>query len=204
MTVEVKTRGLDKLRAFFDEHEERSGRAAVMAVNYGARRANTVGRRRIQEQVAFASRYLQGSGGDGKPRLGVVQFASDGKTEAVVRARERPTSLARFAVGSKTPGRRNPKVNVGGAQKPMRGTWLMKLRAGSGDDDAFNVGLAIRLPKGQRLRNKKVAARPIGRGAFLLYGPSVAQVFRDVAADMRDEISDDVEREFVRQYNRTK
>jgi hypothetical protein len=78
----------------------------------------------------------------------------------------------------------------------------MRLRRGKSiEGDSFNIGLAIRLKPGETIRNKREMVA-FSKGLYLLYGPSVGQVFDDVAIDMEPMLSDRMEDEFVRQFNR--
>jgi hypothetical protein len=83
----------------------------------------------------------------------------------------------------------------------MPSAFLMRLRAGAGTADNYNIGLAIRLAPGERIRNKRVMTQ-VGHNLYLLYGPSVDQVFRTVADDNAPEIATMVRDEFYRQFAR--
>lgn len=214
MTIEVATRGLKELLEYFERLPHIAEEASILAVNDSAAFSQRTGSKGIRSQVNLTAGYL-GSPNDGAgARLGITKRAHAGDVEAVVRGRERPTSLARFAVGTKTPGRRTAgrpvrvKVAASGAARVMPGAWLVRLRSGRNmDDDNFNLGLAVRLRPGQRL-NKREMSTPIGAPSkdgsrvYLLYGPSVAQVFREVAQTLQDPVSDRVESEFIRQFER--
>lgn len=79
----------------------------------------------------------------------------------------------------------------------------MRLRKGSQAVSAenSNIGLAVRLKRGDTIRNKRQAV-PVGGGLYLLYGPSVGQVFAAVAADIGPQVSDKLSDEFIRQFER--
>jgi hypothetical protein len=86
----------------------------------------------------------------------------------------------------------------------MKRAFLIKLPglAGSTELGAANMGLAIRLRPGEKLRNK-TDARRVAKGLYVLYGPSVDQVFRSrdgtgVANDLVPDIQDDLSDEFIR------
>lgn len=209
MSVEIATRGLEALIAYFEKLPEAADKASVLAVNEGARYGQVQGSRGIRDQVAFSARYLGKPSDGASARLGIVKRARGGDVEAVIRGRERPTSLARFAEGSKTLGRRTAgravrvKVAARGGAVKMPGAWLMRLRQGTSlDDDSFNVGLAVRLKPGQTLNKREFVAGNGRKGVYMLYGPSVAQVFRDVARDLQGPVSARVESEFIRQFER--
>ena len=64
-----------------------------------------------------------------------------------------------------------------------------------------NIGLAVRLKPGEVLQNSEKAVR-LDNNVYLLYGPSVDQVFRSVADDKTPKILSDVTAEFLRQFAR--
>ena len=87
--------------------------------------------------------------------------------------------------------------------KPGRTTvipnaFLIPLKSGSADiETKANLGLAVRLRPGERLRNKK-SSRRLAIGLFLLYGPSVDQIFSDVALQEAPIAARFLENEFLR------
>lgn len=155
----------------------------------------------IHDQVNFPAGYLKPNTG----RLKVAQTATKGNLEARIRARGAPTSLARFTVGNPKAGARGGvHVMVSpGKSRFMRRAFVMKLRSGSGDiETKSNLGLAMRLRPGETLRNKQNFRR-IESNLYLLYGPSVNQIFRandggGVASDRAEYLSDFLEDEFSR------
>lgn len=185
----VAVDGLDQL-GDIESLAPKIARYAQQAINTTTRRRRTAMAKEMQKQIAFPARYLSGSGG----RLKIDKYANPRSLEAVITGRDRPTSLARFAAN------RDPKasrrrggvsVNVApGQTKFMNGAFIMQLRGG-------NLGLAIRLKAGESVRNKKQMKR-VSKGLYLLYGPSVNQVFRGVAEDGTPETLDFLEREFLR------
>lgn len=186
----VVVRGLDSLDSL-DTLDERIIRAARLAINKAADRGRTQAAREIQKQVAFPARYLSGDSG----RLRVSRRASDNNLESAIMASDRPTSLARFAKDrDPKASRRKGGVTVAvnpGHTKFMKGAFLMRLRNG-------NLGLAIRLKEGESVKNKR-SVRKIGKGLYLLYGPSVNQVFATVSEeDTAPFVSDYLETEFLR------
>jgi hypothetical protein len=202
VSVVIETRGLDALQALFDQLPEVADEAARLALNDTARFARRLGSKKVREEVAFRPRYL---GNDDEGALSVAKFASSNDGEAVVRARNDARSLASFATGRPRFGKAGAKVKVSGSRGPKRmdSAFYMKLRRGNNDIDGenYNVGLAIRLKKGERVSNKR-QMKALGGGLYLLYGPSVAQVFDDVAIEMQGEVSDYLANEFVRQFER--
>lgn len=172
-------------------------RAAVAAVNKASDRARTAGKRGILEQINFPARYLDPSEG----RLVVRQKASKTNLEARVSARTRATSLARFARGNPTPGDRRPiavQVSAGGATRTMNRAFVIRLRAGTAAlDTKSNLGLAIRTQNGEPPRGAYKPKR-LGENLWLLYGPSVSQVWKSVRDDVSPETADFLEKEFLR------
>lgn len=175
----------------------------VMAINTTATRYRTVGARMILNEVAFPQQYLNPSA----KRLYVAQKATKARREGIIRARSRPTSLARFVTGRESDGA-GVKVTVEpGKQKNLPRAFLIKLPQGTGPvDTQFNLGLAIRLGKGKTMRGKRQAIR-MDSGLYLLYGPSVDQVFlnatgaasgKGVATEMTNDMLDFMQDEFLR------
>lgn len=168
--------------------------AAARTLNRTADRARTDASRRIRDQVAFPASYLNPSQG----RLSVTKKASSGDLEAVVTGRQRPTSLARFSTGGE-PGAAGVQVTVApGFARFMKRVFLIRLRAGTADlDTKSNLGLAIRLKPGEAPENKKKMVR-VGNGLWLIYGPSIDQVFKTVREDVSPEAMDYAATEFAR------
>lgn len=187
----VAVEGLKDL-ARMDDVPEQVLAAARRAVNRTTDRARARSARLMREQINFPARYLSGEEG----RLQVVKYARGRDLEGIIRGRDRPTSLARF----KTSGQLG-EAGVSIAVKPglarrLPRAFLVRLRSGNGGA-LNNLGLAIRTRDGQAPR---AAYRPLpfGKNLWLLYGPSVDQVFRSVAEDVKPETADFLEREFQR------
>lgn len=173
-------RALDGL----DEIDSKITKAARMAVNASIRRAQTAAARSMENQVRFPRGYLSGDNG----RLKVTRFASDTNLEAVLRGRDRPTSLARFVVGGARPGQKggvNVEVDPGIAKR-MPGAFAIRLRNN-------NIGLAVRTRNAPSMGAKKIADN-----LYLLYGPSVDQVFNKT----REQISGEIETFLNNEFNR--
>lgn len=181
--------------------EKQRERAAVQAINKIARDARAQAARLIREQVNLPARYVSPS----EKRLYVSRQAQGSNLEARITARGRATSLAQFVTGPAKPGKAGVYVQVQpGKARFMRRAFLIRLPQGNAavTDTKFNLGLAIRLRPGERLQNK-VTARRVERGLYVLYGPSVSQVFRandnsGVASDIAPEYARKLEAEFLR------
>ncbi|MDO5646304.1 hypothetical protein [Paracoccus sp. (in: a-proteobacteria)] len=177
-------------------------RAARIAVNDAATRGRTAMAREVLREVNFPADYVTPR----NKRLFVSKQARNNNLEAVITARSRPTSLARFTKES-TAGRKKGGVRVEvkpGVVRVMPGAFLMRLRSGSGlTDTKHNLGLAVRTAKGK----PPPGYRPtqIGKNLWLLYGPSVSQVIHSarnnggVATDLTPDVQRMLEDEFWRQ-----
>lgn len=159
-------------------------KAAKLAVNAAIRKAQTLGARSMQRQINFPGSYLTGADG----RLSIARFATDSSLEAVLRGRDRPTSLARFVSGGAKVGKKGGvSVEVDpGVAKRMPSAFAIKLKNN-------NIGLAIRTKNPPSMGAKK-----LGDNLYLLYGPSVDQVFNMT----REQISDDVEEYLNAEFTR--
>lgn len=200
MKIEFETTGIQRFAEYCERLPAVADHAAQLAINDAARFAIRRGSKQMREEINFPARYLVGADG----RLKIVKHATHTTHEAVVRGRDRATSLARFA---KTPvrfGRQKGitvKVDAKGSTRLRRG-FYMKLRRGrTFEGGNHNVGLAVRLKPGESL-SKSQRALELGGGVWLLYGPSVDQVFKGVAVDILDEVSEKLNSEFQRQFDR--
>lgn len=175
-------------------------RAASQAINKVTRDKRARAARLIRGQINLPARYVSPSG----KGLYISKKASPADLEGRITARGRPTSLARYIQGSPKPGKAGVVVEVQpGKARFMKRAFPMKLPQGNaGVDTKYNLGLAIRLRPGERLQNK-VRFRQVSKGLYLMYGPSVDQVFQSidgtgVAKDLVPEIEQDLSTEFLR------
>lgn len=184
--------GLEELAEGMGATERQIESWLSKAVNRTTTRYRTQASKAMREQVAFGARYLiSGQGG----RLTIPRKATPNSPEAVIRGRFEPTSLATFVKGTRRHGRRAPTLEVGTGQRTKIGpSFLMNLASG-------NMGLAMRLKPGETIQNKRTKARRFSSkdpNLYLLYGPSVDQVFRSVREDISPDAADFLEREFLR------
>lgn len=177
---------------------------ALQAINKTADKGRTMAARQIRSQVNFPVGYLDPAG----KRLFVSKRAQRNDLEARIAARTRATSLARFVTGSTEIKKQGVRVEVApGRARFLKRAFLVRLPAGTGPvETKSNLGLAVRLRRGEVLRNK-TDARRLDKGLYLLYGPSVDQVFRardgsGVAEDIAPEVLSDLEEEFIRLAHR--
>lgn len=195
----VFAEGLSELRDLQDLPDQ-IRRAAVQSINKIARDSRAKAAKRIRRQVNLPASYVA----PGQKRLYVSEQAQRGSLQAKITARGRATSLARFTTGSAKVGSAGVYVEVQpGRARFMKRAFLVRLPQGSTlTDTRQNLGLAIRLKPGEALRNKR-SVRRLASGLYLLYGPSVDQVFRSadgtgVATDLVPEIERDLSSEFLR------
>ena len=177
-------------------------RSARIAVNDAATRGRTLMGRDVLRQVNLPADYVAPR----NKRLYVSKNATGTDLEAVITARSRPTSLARFAKESR-PGRTKNGIRVEvekGVTRTMGGAFLIRLRAGSElTDTKFNLGLAVRTKNGRPPPGYKPA--PLGDNLWLLYGPAVSQIIYSErnnggsATELTPEIQGMLADEFYRQ-----
>lgn len=185
--------GLDDLVNLSEKLDPQIVRAAYRAINSTADRARTASAEEIRRQVNFPANYLKPRAG----RLSVTKRASSNSLEAVITGRRRPTSLARFITRG-TPGKKGATVAVKpGRAIEMPNAFIMKLRSGNNVDTKNNLGLAVRTKKGERPKGAYKPVR-IADGLWLLYGPSIDQVFKTVRGDVTPEAERRLGQEFAR------
>lgn len=191
---------LPKLSTFYGQFPKRMDRAASMAVNEAARFGRAEAAREIRRQVNFPARYLN-DGANGRLKIG--RKATPALPEAQIVARHRPTSLRQFVTGI---SRRSKYVSVrvkpGSAAQKIPGAFVAKLHAGT--EAGGNEGLAIRLKPGATFRGGKgIKLREDKHGStWLMYGPSVNQVFNTVREDVAPAIIKRLDDELTRQVKR--
>jgi len=191
--------GLETIQQF-DRYKDNIEFNTVRMLNTVARDARTDGQERIMSQINYSSGYLNPAG----KRFYVSQKATRARPEARILARGRPTSLARFVTSNPGVGKEGVTVQVEtGKSTFLPKAFLLKLPAGSEPiETRFNMGLAVRLRPGETLRNKSTTTR-VKSGLYMLYGPSVSQVFIDnagngVAKDLEPSVLNHMETEFLR------
>lgn len=164
-------------------------KAATMAINRTLDRSRTLSAREMRTQVRFPSRYLEGE----NARLKITQRATSDRFEGIISGRRNPTSLARFVTGS-AKGRVTLEVKPGHLVTLGR-AFITNLKSGTGE--LGNVGLAVRTRIGEKPSNAYKPVR-LKDGLWLLYGPSVDQVFQTVRDDIKPETEEFLANEFSR------
>lgn len=206
MTVGVTFRGLDDVRKRVAGMPETVDRASAFAINEAARYGQAESSRRIREQVAFKASYI-GSAEDPGARLRVSKRATPGDLTGIIAGRTRPTSLAQFQTSAKLGknGYVRVKVSASRGSRTIPNAFPIKLRRGTGayEPGNSNEGVAVRLKDGKLPAglNKKQMVQVDGN-LYLLYGPSVDQVFRDVRFDVQEPVADVLESSFLRNFAR--
>lgn len=202
LSFNIESLAFTQLDDYFRRFPEVSAKAMRMAINDVAKgRGMKSISRSMMDQVSFSSSYLRNG------RLAVTKRATNSNLEAVITARKRATSLARFTTGSKNFGGKNGvTVRVKkGKTTFLKKAWLVRLNKGaSKDEDNFNIGIAIRVGPAERVLNKRTEHSSwLVRGKVaLLYAPSVNQVFMKAADDKGDDVAKMVATEYLRQMSR--
>lgn len=192
----VAIEGLSALKSL-DTLPDNILRNAQRAVNSTIRKARSTSRSAMEDQVNFPRGYLTGKDGRLEQRL-----ARGKELKGYLVGRDRPTSLSRFVQGGlRVQGQGVPRaagltVEVKpGVAKRLPTAFAMKLRNN-------NIGIAMRLPRGKSPTKKGggVEIRNSGSNSslWLLYGPSVDQVFVKTREMIRDDMEEFMEREFER------
>lgn len=179
--------------------DDRIRTAAYRAINKVARDTRSRAARLIQDQINIPARYVAPS----KGRLSVSRKANRNSLESRITARGRAMSLANFVTGS-SPGKSVTVEVKPGQATHMRRAFLIRLPQGNSavTDTRFNHGLAIRLKAGETISNKVRQVR-LAKGLYLLYGPSVQQLFlnnagKGIADDISGDTAAKLEAEFLR------
>lgn len=198
--ITVASDDLEGLATYFRTAADAAVPAMRMAINDVATRGGmALIREEMTDQIAFPRGYLTGD------RIGVTKRATNASLEAVITGRKRATSLARFTSARTINQKGGVSVRVSRGRTTYRKqAWLVRLKKGASlDEDNYNIGLAVRLRPGEKLNKKTVHQSWLVAGQVaLLYGPSVDQVFQEVAGDVVDPISEMVQDEFFRQFAR--
>ncbi len=191
MSYLIKGDFLREAREYFEAVPLIAAKAASLAMNQVSERDGLAHMRRDMEtQVNFPKGYL-----DTDDRLAVRRPSTPNNLEVVISARDRPTSLARFVAGQTPESTRRGGVTVSvkkGSSKRLKKAFLVRLRNG-------NIGLATR---DKSLVDRAYKPVMLDRGVYLLYGPSVDQVFKAVAEDSLPWLGGRISNEFFRQFAR--
>jgi len=202
MSYKLEVNAIRAMADFMEAAPDITPQAASLAMNTVIPRKGMVRyKKAMKSQIGFPGGYI-----DDVERFGVSRYATPGHLEAAITARQRPTSLARFATSGGV-GHEGVTVRVkAGRSTHLKRAFMVRLRQGTMlDDENFNLGLAVRIPGGEAaVRNKKDKSRMVhlAKDVFLLYGPSVDQVFRGVSVTETPHVLNDIEAEFYRQFAR--
>lgn len=204
----IDTSEIVGFRDFLAQFPKQTGRAMSIAINDTMKKVVLPrGREMMREQVRFPDSYLN------RPdRFGIDTYATPTSLYGQVAGRDDPTSLKRFADpyiqnmsrGDKWVPVQNVEVHPGVVKNVGLSTrgkmYIIPLKRGT---DWGNAGLAIRLRKGERVENiREYNPVEIHPNVFILYGPSVDQIFKSVAVDLMPEVTSFMNQEFYRQMDR--
>lgn len=204
MAVNVISVGDLELKDYLKRLPEITELAMQMAINtVSSRTGMSLIKKNMLNEIAFPSGYLNAD------RLRVTKRATRSNLEAVITGRKRATSLARFVTsGMVVNSRRREGVSVRvkrGKTTYLKNAFLVRLKKGASlSEDNYNIGLAVRLSAGEVLANKNTQHKSwlVPQKVALLYGPSVDQVFAEVAEKVGPKIADLVATEFFRNFER--
>lgn len=174
---DVSIKDFDRLVDTMRGMEKATSISASRAINRTADRARTAASRAIREDVNLSTRYVDGL-------LKVVERASQNSLQATVKGTQRPTSLAQFASDSVEQSHKRGGVNLEvkkGHRTFFKRAWIQKLKRGSNaiSGDSFNLGLAVRWRSGGK-PSRAYKPKAMGDGRWLLYAPSIDQLFKGV------------------------
>jgi hypothetical protein len=199
--MKLEVSAIAGLTDFLEAAPENARKAATLAMNdITGGKGLTRYKKSIRSQVAFPGGYLEEA-----EKFGQTGFATPGHLVTKISARQRPTSLARFATSGSV-GSEGVTVRIGAKSAPVRmpRAFMVRLRAGTSMEEGSNLGLAVRMKPGATFRKKRDQGRMVrlAKDVFLLYGPSVDQVFRSVAQTDTPAVLDEMALEFLRQFTR--
>ncbi len=198
--MKIEVSAIAGLADFLDAAPQVTRQAAALAMNdITGGKGLTRYKKSIKSQVAFPGGYLEEA-----DKFGQSSFATPTRLETRISARQRATSLARFASGVVGGEGATVRVKTGRSVRLKR-AFMVRLRAGSTlDDSNSNLGLAVRITPGTSFRGKRDTSNMVrlAKDVFLLYGPSVDQVFRSVAETDTPKVLDEMGQEFFRQFAR--
>ena len=194
IVTDIDIVGLTDFEKLLKKVPDETRKAASMAINTTAKRARTAGAKEIRNQVNLRAKYVNDN-------LTVTRSASRNDLRAVINGRARPVMLHRYVTGwaSRSKGRRRgARVSVkrGGASRSLSRTFEMKLNSG-------NMAIVMRTDGGEPDAAYKPRRLFAGRDdLWVLYSPSVDQLFKTVKDDIAPDMSKFVAKEFKRHIAR--
>ena len=192
--LSLSVNGLKSYEKLVKSMPDAANQAAVLAINFGVDKARIEGSKIVRGKVRLSKAYVDS---------GFKVFrARPGNLIAVLSARQRPTSFARYSAGSAR--KRGVRVTITpGRSRVIDRAFKIRLRRGNrAVRDGFNTGVALRLKKGEMVQAKKIPFSAGDSGLVLLYGPSVDQVFSSSREAVIGRVEPLMNREFIRQFNR--
>lgn len=186
----VSFAGFEELSASLGQADQKKVvEAARMAVNDTARWALKEFRLDMYGRVNFPAGYLEK-----EDRLKVSRFASNTSLEAAIFSRSEPTSLARFALDAGSKDGIMVSVKKGNRPKRIVKGFLFGLK--KGQVSKSNTGLVIRSEGKPNGTYKPKEVGPKFPNLWLVYGPSVYQVFRQSMSDYEPQTRAKLEERF--------
>lgn len=198
--ITLSMKGMRDLETFAKEFPAEVDTAAQRAVNYTLVKVRTQTTRDMQKQVELGKSYLDS-------KLRITRKATIKNPIGEISGAFEPISLARFARGTIKRGKPiKVRVKKGGSVTKFSNAAIVPLSRGG-------IGFLVRMKKGETLKGSS-AARPLlprkrkdgsrsdpATKAYLLYGPSVNQLFKEMLKtnEIIPVANDILEQEFFRQ-----
>lgn len=179
LDMKLTTNNLEAVADRIRQAGEAGMELASAALNDGIGYARKLGGEEILSQVNFPAGYLDMGG-----RFEVTQKASPSSPAAKLTARQRPTSLSTFTTSTGPKGRGVTVAVQPGKSAQMQRAFVVGIRAGN--KSGGNRGVAVRTkgpPPAAAHKPVKLFDDDWGT-VWLLYGPSVNQVFSDVHSEI--------------------
>jgi hypothetical protein len=187
--IQTRISGIENFDKLLAKYPVNAKRAASMTINSALTKTRTWSQREILGQVNFKATYLN-------ENLTVSRRATQNDLIGTVAGRRRPTTLTRF-VTNQGAKKSSPKVKVGrnGSAKTLKRAFIVEGRSGN--------KLLILRTKGiaPEASYKPRRYGPSGN-LWVAYGPSVDQVFKTVKVDIAPRVTDFLNSEFLRNFNR--
>lgn len=194
--ITVSERGIDGIQKYLEKYPAVAKQAALLAVSDTAQWARTYVKRTASLAVRLPPEVMSG----GKFTVKVDRKAMS----ATVSASKNVMGLSRFVTSERKAGAKYPstKIKIGGGVKQWGHPGV------KGGDYAFLIptpngadGVALALRTKTPPRNTR-AARKIGRDLYLLYGPSLDQIFGRYMPTLVPRVETYLQAEFARQFRR--
>lgn len=203
--IRISSAGIQGLATFVARTPEVAAEAAKLAVGDAAEWGRNLSKREMVSAVNLPADALAGR------RFRISQRPTTANPEAVISADNNPLGLSRFVVGPGKVGMPGPQTRTlrGGTttQWPKGGdrgdyAFLIKVGPGKkGSAPAVRAGFGLAIRTTRPMENSREAFK-IGKDLYLLFGPSVDQMFGQLMPQIVPRVEAKLQTEFARQYER--